>query len=249
MRCEIDAEPKLLIHGSRELIGQAIANLVDNALKYGGARGPRRRKEPRRGRGSQRRPVGASQRRGDRNQRRRPWRGHRRGRSRARARPLRAAREFALAAGSGLGLSLAAAVARLHNGALRLEDNAPGLRVVIALPALALTREAAPQLLLAAARGRGVTGRSRPRGGGRGVRRSAGASARPRASPIRARRARGSTSSRLGEAAELRPLAAEPRVKPLLEALADHSPFLWRLASGDPDEARALPFERPAGAP
>ena len=38
--------------------------------------------------------------------------------------------------GSGLGLSLAAAVARLHGGALRLEDNAPGLRVVLSLPLL-----------------------------------------------------------------------------------------------------------------
>jgi signal transduction histidine kinase len=37
--------------------------------------------------------------------------------------------------GSGLGLSLAAAVARLHGGVLRIEDNAPGLRVVIALSA------------------------------------------------------------------------------------------------------------------
>jgi signal transduction histidine kinase len=36
--------------------------------------------------------------------------------------------------GSGLGLSLAAAVARMHGGAVRLEDNAPGLRVVLALP-------------------------------------------------------------------------------------------------------------------
>ena len=36
--------------------------------------------------------------------------------------------------GFGLGLSLAAAVARLHGGTLRLEDNAPGLRVVLALP-------------------------------------------------------------------------------------------------------------------
>jgi signal transduction histidine kinase len=36
--------------------------------------------------------------------------------------------------GSGLGLSLAAAVARLHGGELRLEDNAPGLKAVIELP-------------------------------------------------------------------------------------------------------------------
>ncbi len=38
--------------------------------------------------------------------------------------------------GSGLGLSLVAAVARLHNGALRIEDNEPGLRIVLALPAI-----------------------------------------------------------------------------------------------------------------
>ena len=36
--------------------------------------------------------------------------------------------------GSGLGLSLASAVARLHGGELRLEDNHPGLKTVIALP-------------------------------------------------------------------------------------------------------------------
>ena len=36
--------------------------------------------------------------------------------------------------GSGLGLSLAAAVARLHGGELKLEDNRPGLRSIIALP-------------------------------------------------------------------------------------------------------------------
>jgi signal transduction histidine kinase len=36
--------------------------------------------------------------------------------------------------GFGLGLSLAAAVARLHGGTLQLEDNEPGLRVVLALP-------------------------------------------------------------------------------------------------------------------
>jgi signal transduction histidine kinase len=41
--------------------------------------------------------------------------------------------------GSGLGLSLAAAIARLHDGELTLEDNHPGLVSVISLP-----RAAAP---------------------------------------------------------------------------------------------------------
>lgn len=38
--------------------------------------------------------------------------------------------------GSGLGLSLAETIARMHGGALRLEDNNPGLRVRVELPAL-----------------------------------------------------------------------------------------------------------------
>jgi hypothetical protein len=32
-------------------------------------------------------------------------------------------------------MSLAAAVARLHGGELKLEDNAPGLRVTLSIPA------------------------------------------------------------------------------------------------------------------
>jgi signal transduction histidine kinase len=36
--------------------------------------------------------------------------------------------------GSGLGLSLVLAVAHLHGGELRLEDNRPGLRAVLSLP-------------------------------------------------------------------------------------------------------------------
>jgi signal transduction histidine kinase len=36
--------------------------------------------------------------------------------------------------GSGLGLSLVAAVVRLHRGRLRLEDNAPGLAVECEFP-------------------------------------------------------------------------------------------------------------------
>ncbi len=38
-------------------------------------------------------------------------------------------------AGHGLGLPLVAAIARLHRGAISLEDAAPGLRVVVTLPA------------------------------------------------------------------------------------------------------------------
>jgi hypothetical protein len=36
--------------------------------------------------------------------------------------------------GSGLGLSLASAVAHLHHGELELDDNAPGLKAMILLP-------------------------------------------------------------------------------------------------------------------
>ena len=39
--------------------------------------------------------------------------------------------------GAGLGLSLAAAVARLHGGTLTLADNKPGLQVAIDLPSVA----------------------------------------------------------------------------------------------------------------
>lgn len=45
--------------------------------------------------------------------------------------------------GSGLGLSLAAAVARSHNIELRLEDNRPGLRVVLRFPERRPERDAA----------------------------------------------------------------------------------------------------------
>jgi signal transduction histidine kinase len=36
--------------------------------------------------------------------------------------------------GSGLGLSLVLAVAQLHGGTFRLEDNRPGLRALLSLP-------------------------------------------------------------------------------------------------------------------
>jgi hypothetical protein len=46
-----------------------------------------------------------------------------------------------------LGLSLVAAVARLHGGTVRLDDNAPGLRAVLMLPLrTALAKESASAL-------------------------------------------------------------------------------------------------------
>lgn len=134
-----EVAPGLQMIGNRELIGQALANLIDNALKYGQPEtaGPRTV------------TVAA-------------WRDgsdvalsvadHGPGVPEAdRARVLdRFVRLEASRTkpGFGLGLSTVAGVVRLHGGQLRLEDNAPGLRVVITLPA-AQARLAAPAKLLA----------------------------------------------------------------------------------------------------
>jgi signal transduction histidine kinase len=107
-------------------VGQAVANLLDNALKYGA---PTQAEAPQ--------PVSVEARRdgdqaiiavGDRG----PGVPEvERGRVLERFVRLESARSRP---GFGLGLSLASAVARLHGGSLRLEDNAPGLRAVLSLP-------------------------------------------------------------------------------------------------------------------
>jgi signal transduction histidine kinase len=133
----------IFVRADRQLLGQAIANLIDNAIKYGapdlsGGNGSMpevevsaRAKGPTaeivvtdRGPGV---PDSERERVLDRFVR------------------LEASRSEP---GSGLGLSLVAAVARLHGGSLRLEDNAPGLRVVLTLPVEgeALVNGAAAQL-------------------------------------------------------------------------------------------------------
>ncbi|MEP9368091.1 ATP-binding protein [Xanthobacter sp. VNH20] len=121
----VDAQP-VEVHGMRELLAQALANLVDNALKYGrGADG---------GRGE----IRVSLRRegeeavlevGDRGPGIAPQ-----DRERVVERFVRldASRSRP---GSGLGLSLVAAVARLHGGSLAFSDNGPGLRATLRLPA------------------------------------------------------------------------------------------------------------------
>jgi signal transduction histidine kinase len=126
---KVDLAGNIPVRGNRQLLGQAIANLIDNALKYGlvlanQANGHASEVIVRtcshdgvaevavcdRGPG-----VPESERE----------------RVLSRFVRLEASRSEP---GSGLGLSLVAAVARLHGGSLRLEDNEPGLRVVFSLP-------------------------------------------------------------------------------------------------------------------
>jgi signal transduction histidine kinase len=115
------------VRGNRELVSQALANLVDNAIKYaalGMADG-----------GSSQVVVKAAS-EGERILLAVEDRGPGippADRSRVVERFVRLEQSRS-EPGLGLGLSLASAVARLHGGELRLEDNAPGLRAVLALP-------------------------------------------------------------------------------------------------------------------
>lgn len=130
---KISAARELRLVANRELVSQAVANLVDNAIKYS---------VKEKGEGSvsdeAERPVvsivmgrvgniieiavadrgpGVAE----------------QDRERALQRFVRLEKSRSQP-GSGLGLSLVAAVARLHGGSIRLEDNAPGLRAVLRLP-------------------------------------------------------------------------------------------------------------------
>jgi signal transduction histidine kinase len=130
-------EPGLNLHGSRELIGQALANLVDNALKYG---------VPKEKGGDETVTPHASlsltaKRQGDFIEISVADRGPGiafEDRARVQDRFVRLENSRSLP-GSGLGLALAAAVARLHKGKLLVEDNEPGLKVTLVLPASART--------------------------------------------------------------------------------------------------------------
>jgi signal transduction histidine kinase len=128
-RLEISAPAGITMLANRELISQAVANLVDNAIKY-----------------ARRIDAGAAHTDrisitlgtvadvieisvADNGPGVAPQ-----DRERALKRFVRLEQSRSRP-GSGLGLSLVAAVARLHGGAIRLEDNAPGLRAVLSIPA------------------------------------------------------------------------------------------------------------------
>ena len=131
--------------------------------------------------------------------------------------------------GSGLGLSLVAAVARLHGGSLRLEDNEPGLRVVLALPANAeaLVNGAATSCALGSRDQAGVTAFferiSEPPW-----------SSTRRAAPMcwKACPRRWPTSPDLAPAAKL--VGESPKLRALLQATFSCSPYLSSLALRDP---------------
>jgi signal transduction histidine kinase len=126
------------LHGNRELISQALANLVENAIKYG---------KP----APAAQPLGAAATAGSKEiliEARREGdqvllsvTDHGPGipesdRKHAVERFVRLEASRTLP-GSGLGLSLASAVATLHGGELRLGDSQPGLVATLAIPALA----------------------------------------------------------------------------------------------------------------
>ncbi len=119
---DVEIEPGLTATADRELLAQAIANLIDNAVKYG-AGGDAIRVDARRS------EDGVEIRVADRGP---GIPEDARERVLARLVRLDASRGIP---GTGLGLSLVDAVARLHGGSIRLEDNRPGLCAILRLPA------------------------------------------------------------------------------------------------------------------
>ena len=125
-RIEAHAPQPIMARVSRELISQAISNLIDNALKYAAPADDTSvlvRVEAQATDAGRRIVVS------DNGGGIPP---DKRARVLERFYRLDASRSKP---GTGLGLSLVQAIARLHGGRVRLEDAGPGLRVVLELPA------------------------------------------------------------------------------------------------------------------
>jgi signal transduction histidine kinase len=126
---KVEAGTAAPVNGNRELVSQALANLVDNAIKYA---------EPHDllVNGAMPEIVVRALSEGDRILLTVTDSGPgipEADRSRVVERFVRLEQSRSKP-GSGLGLSLVSAVARLHGGELTLEDNHPGLKSIIALP-------------------------------------------------------------------------------------------------------------------
>jgi signal transduction histidine kinase len=130
LRIALDVADGIDIAANHQLVSQAVANLIDNAIKYSiKAADASARVAPStiaiglRARGDAIEIAVADQ-----------------GPGIAAADRERVLKRFVrldasrTQPGTGLGLSLVQAVARLHGGRVRLEDNSPGLRVVLTLP-------------------------------------------------------------------------------------------------------------------
>ncbi|MBV9974657.1 MAG: HAMP domain-containing protein [Hyphomicrobiales bacterium] len=126
----VEAPGSLRAHGNRELAGQALANLVDNALKYAKAADD--------GKAEPIAEVQVSARANGDGTTEVSVCDH--GPGIPEADRERVLERFVRLEGSrtrpgfGLGLSLANAVMRLHGGSLKLEDNHPGLRATLCFP-------------------------------------------------------------------------------------------------------------------
>jgi signal transduction histidine kinase len=144
LELKIEAPAAAPVRGNRELVSQALANLIDNAIKYAAPNGKADGKTDVMANGTETDAVNGSRgeivvaagKEGERIALSVADHGPGipeadRGRVVERFVRLEQSRS---APGSGLGLSLASAVARLHGGELKLEDNHPGLRSIIALP-------------------------------------------------------------------------------------------------------------------
>jgi signal transduction histidine kinase len=123
LRLACRPEAEAVVQGNRQLLAQLITNLIENALKYVPAGGRVEVAVRRLAAGYVRLVVSDD------------------GPGIAAADRSRALPPFvrfgsgAHPEGSGLGLSLVAAIARLHRARLELQSNEPGLRVIVDLPA------------------------------------------------------------------------------------------------------------------
>jgi len=136
-----DIDDGLRARANKELLGQAVVNLIENALKYA-APGDRGREIPGSetgdGTDSVTGRIGVSAKREDD---RIVIEVADKGPGIPEAERERVLERFVrleesrTETGSGLGLALVSAVAQLHGGEFRIEDNEPGVRAVLALPA------------------------------------------------------------------------------------------------------------------